>query len=416
MKPPFRQRTEPSRFLFKSIEQNQTVRDKSFCKGWARKDLQSFLQALKLQNNFESELDLTELQKKIPQRSLKEIEDLIKSLKSRMLQKVYLQVQSQRREYHKTKVPIEIWAELVQKISRSHEKTISSAFSQMLVIAATEPCGLMHSEPPHPTSRTPAFSRLYPAQSPKTPSRPSASSMSPNLAVFSTSAVSLIQPDSSSNAVDHISKLDNASSSSPVVPNTPETPTSSQMTRSPSQLQSEAEPTVSSPVSTDPVSPSVSSNRHNPVQLGLLDHDNLLSKPRMLKCVMNFDKIYKYLSGVGSTTGNSALTSMESAVLLDVLMCLPEELPLLDCKELQHHLLQLHSQLSKTASSSNVPCANVADSTVLTQKLRNTTASSTESVTEPARDKDWATAGTCPLNPLLIPVTLLKRLSLDSEK
>ncbi|XP_077084433.1 snRNA-activating protein complex subunit 2 [Siphateles boraxobius] len=415
MKPPFRQRTEPSRFLIKSIEQNQTVRDKSFCKGWARKDLQSFLQALKLQNNFESELDLTELQKKVPRRSLKEIEGLIKSLKSRMLQKVYLQVQSQRREHHKTKVPIEIWAELVQKISRSHEKTISSAFSQMLVIAATEPCGLMQSEPPHPTSRTPAFSRLYPVQSPKTPSRPSASGMSPNPSVFTTSAGSLIQPDSSSNAVDHISKLDNASSSSPVVPNTPETPTSSQMTRSPSQLQSEAEPTVSSPVSTDPVSPSVSSNRHNPVRSGLLEHNNLLSKPRMLKCVMNFDKIYKYLSGVGSTTGNSSLTSMESAVLLDMLMCLPEELPLLDCKELQHHLLQLHTQLSKTASSSNVPGAN-SDSTVSTQKLRTTTGSSTESVTEPAKDKDWATAGTCPLNPLLVPVTLLKRLPLDSEK
>lgn len=180
----------------------------------------------------------------------------------------------------------------------------------MLVIAATEPCGLMHSEPPHSSSRTPAFSRLYPAQSPKTPSRPSASGMSPNPGVFTSSATTLTQPDSSSNAVDHISKLDNASSSSPVVPNTPETPTSSQMTRSPSQLKSEAEPTVSSPVSTDPVSPSVSSNRHNPVRLGLLDHDNLLSKPRMLKSVMNFDKIYKYLSGVGSTTGNSALTSM----------------------------------------------------------------------------------------------------------
>lgn len=108
--------------------------------------------------------------------------------------------------------------------------------------------------------------------------------------------------------------------------------------------------------------------------------------------------------------------SSESAVLLDMLMCLPEELPLLDCKELQHHLLQLHSQLSKTSSSSNVPCANVADSTVLIQKLRTTTGSSTESVTEPAKDKDWATAGTCPLNPLLVPVTLLKRLSLDSEK
>jgi len=181
---------------------------------------------------------------------------------------------------------------------------------QMLVISATEPCGLMHSEPPHPTSRTPAFSKLYPVQSPKTPSQPSASGRSPNPAVFTTSAASLIQPDSSSNAVDHISKLDNASSNSPVVPKTPETPTSSQMIRSPSQLQPEAEPTVSSPVSTDPVSPSVSSNRHNPVRLGLLDHDNVSSKPRMLKCVMNFDKIYKYLSGVGSTAGNLSLTSM----------------------------------------------------------------------------------------------------------
>lgn len=111
--------------------------------------------------------------------------------------------------------------------------------------------------------------------------------------------------------------------------------------------------------------------------------------------------------------------STESAVLLDMLMSLPEELPLLDCKELQHHLLQLHSKLSKTAimpaSSSEVPYANVADSTALPHKLRITTGSSIESsVTEPAKAKDWATAGTCPLNPLLVPVSLLKRL--DSDK
>ncbi|XP_067307567.1 snRNA-activating protein complex subunit 2 isoform X2 [Pseudorasbora parva] len=357
MKPPFRKRTEPSRFLPKAIEKQQKVSDNSFCQGWDRKDLQNFLQALKQQQNFESELDLTEIQKKVPQRSLKEIEDLIKSLKSCMLQKVYLQVHSQRRECRKAKVPIEIWAELVQKISKSHEKTISSAFSQILVIAATEPCGLMHSEPPHPTIKTPAFSSLHPAQSPKPPSRPSATGMSPNPSVFSTSAASIIQPDSSSNAVDHISEFESASSSSHLMPNTPEAPASSQMARNPSHLQSEAEPTVSSPV------------------------------------------------------------SPESAVLLDMLMCLPEELPLLDCKELQHHFLQLHSQLSKTAimAASNVP--NAADSTAITQKLRTTTGSSEESSsTEPAKDKDWATAGTCPLNPLLVPVTMLKRLSLDSEK
>lgn len=73
MKPPFRQRTEPSRFLRKNAEQDQTLSANSFCKGWARKDLQNFLQALKQQWNFESELDLTEIQKKVPQRSLKEV-------------------------------------------------------------------------------------------------------------------------------------------------------------------------------------------------------------------------------------------------------------------------------------------------------------------------------------------------------
>lgn len=185
----------------------------------------------------------------------------------------------------------------------------------MLVIAATEPCGLMHSEPPHPIIQTPDFSCIHPVQSPKIPSRPSASGMSPSPRVFTTSTASLIQPDSNYNAVDHISTFDNASSSSPLVLNTPETPTPSQTTRSPSQLQSEAEPTVSSPVSTGPVSPSVSSNRHDPAQLKLLDHDYIeiaepRIQPRMLKCVVKFDKIYQYLSNIGSTTGNLALSSM----------------------------------------------------------------------------------------------------------
>ncbi|XP_050958552.1 snRNA-activating protein complex subunit 2-like, partial [Labeo rohita] len=141
MKPPFRRRTEPSRFLLKSPEEEQTVNARSLCKGWNRKDLQSFLQALKQQQNFEAELDLTEIQKAHRHQNVDKC-------------KLDLQVQSQRREERKAKVPIELWAELVQKISRSHEKTISSAFSQMLVIAAIEPCGLLHSEPPHPIVQT----------------------------------------------------------------------------------------------------------------------------------------------------------------------------------------------------------------------------------------------------------------------
>lgn len=77
MKPPFRRRTEPSRFMLKSTKEEPTVNTRSLCKGWARKDLQSFLQALKRQQNFESELDLTEIQKKVPNRSLKEVNSFV---------------------------------------------------------------------------------------------------------------------------------------------------------------------------------------------------------------------------------------------------------------------------------------------------------------------------------------------------
>ncbi|KAB5579360.1 hypothetical protein PHYPO_G00194160 [Pangasianodon hypophthalmus] len=46
---------------------------------------------------------------------------------------------------------MELWAEVAQKMAGVHEETISSAFSQMLVIAATEPCSLHYSDPPRTT-------------------------------------------------------------------------------------------------------------------------------------------------------------------------------------------------------------------------------------------------------------------------
>uniref|UniRef100_A0A8C2E5S1 Small nuclear RNA activating complex, polypeptide 2 n=1 Tax=Cyprinus carpio TaxID=7962 RepID=A0A8C2E5S1_CYPCA len=281
---------------------------------------------------FESALGLTEIQKKVPQRSLKEIEDLIMTLKSRVLHKVYLQVRSQRREERKAKGPTELWAELVQKISRPYEKTISSAFSQMLVIAAIEPCGLMDSDPPHPIKQTPAFSSLHPIQSPETPSRHSSSGISSNSSISTPSVASLIQPDFSINAADHISQFDNASSSSPLVPKMPKTPTprSLQMIRSTSELQSEL-------------------------------HSSLHSQ---------YTKHYTK----------------------------PAKMP-----------------ASSSNSDRDVLQANVADSASLPPKLRPPLGSTKElfsesSVTEPAKDKkDWVTAGTCPLNPLVVPIALLKR-------
>lgn len=76
MKPPSRRRTEPSRFQLKSAEEEKAVREKrtvrSLCKGWSRREQRSFLQGLK-QQKFASELDLNELQKKVPRRSLEQV-------------------------------------------------------------------------------------------------------------------------------------------------------------------------------------------------------------------------------------------------------------------------------------------------------------------------------------------------------
>ncbi|XP_041740692.1 uncharacterized protein snapc2 [Coregonus clupeaformis] len=65
-----------------------------------------------------------------------------------------------------------------------------------------------------------------------------------------------------------------------------------------------------------------------------------------LGSIVDFEKIYRFLSTVHVQSECFRLTPMESAILLDLLMSLPEELPLLDCARLQHHLLQVHERFS----------------------------------------------------------------------
>ncbi|CDQ63997.1 unnamed protein product [Oncorhynchus mykiss] len=65
-----------------------------------------------------------------------------------------------------------------------------------------------------------------------------------------------------------------------------------------------------------------------------------------LGSIVDFEKIYRFLSMVHVQSECFKLTPMESAIILDLLMSLPEELPLLDCARLQHHLLQVHERFS----------------------------------------------------------------------
>uniref|UniRef100_A0A8C6UKF4 snRNA-activating protein complex subunit 2 n=1 Tax=Neogobius melanostomus TaxID=47308 RepID=A0A8C6UKF4_9GOBI len=66
---------------------------------------------------------------------------------------------------------------------------------------------------------------------------------------------------------------------------------------------------------------------------------------------VSFEKIYHYLSALSKPSEQAKLTPMESAIVLDLLMSLPEELLLLDCDQLSQHLSQVYLSLSSSADS-----------------------------------------------------------------
>eukprot|EP00066_Takifugu_rubripes_P015551 XP_011604817.1 PREDICTED: snRNA-activating protein complex subunit 2-like [Takifugu rubripes] len=92
-----------------------------------------------------------------------------------------------------------------------------------------------------------------------------------------------------------------------------------------------------------------------------------------VKCVVDFEKIYRYLSMIHKPDWECHLTAMESAIVLDLLMSLPEELPHLDCDKLYKHLLQVYKCLSSPAHSSNAK--------EMLEALRRTFAGQTETGT-----------------------------------
>ncbi|XP_032400343.1 snRNA-activating protein complex subunit 2 [Etheostoma spectabile] len=70
-----------------------------------------------------------------------------------------------------------------------------------------------------------------------------------------------------------------------------------------------------------------------------------------VKGVVDFERIYCFLSQIHQPNDECHLTPMESAIMLDLLMSLPEELPLLDCNKLHTHLTQVYKFLSSPADS-----------------------------------------------------------------
>ncbi|XP_078147751.1 uncharacterized protein snapc2 isoform X1 [Centroberyx gerrardi] len=144
------------------------------------------------------------------------------------------------------------------------------------------------------------------------------------------------------------------SSSIPVIPSS-----SSCIPANLSSISTISPPSVSSSTS----STVLHSNSYNPTtstpvaalhaRIGQTSEYARSDNPRKfgVKSIVDFEKIYRYLSVVHKENEECALTPMESAIVLDLLMSLPEELPLLDCNKLHSHMIQVYSCLSAPANS-----------------------------------------------------------------
>ncbi|KAL6490623.1 hypothetical protein MHYP_G00009680 [Metynnis hypsauchen] len=477
MKPPSRHRIAPSQFL--PVKRTESTR-RPFL-GWKKQEKRNLLHGLKRQQRLNSELDLLELRKKVPKRTLLEIQNLIKYLRTRVVWRVHQQVQKQKGEEERTKAPIEIWAELAEKMAGIHEETISSAFSQMLVIAATEPCSRQHSDPPRscnilspavnhsstvpvrPTSRSQSESELpanpstvtiQPGRTCKPPSQSPGKDGTSSLSGKNTMGTSsLIQPSSISSieeGSDCAQPSRSVAGQASEKPSTPSLPKSDLCQFTSSQNHTASKPTPPVPTTTAASTATVSSSSN---QLDKQDErQSELPRSMGMKYTVDFEKIYQFMSDINTQNHSLTLSAMESAVLLDLLMSLPEELPLLNCKELQHHLLQVHTRLTTPpVTAVSIPRAdqrsapaepatagitkrtatvdqhakraagqivqkeghsNVAskqgDSTGL--PVSEGERSSHSSAVNPQKGVgNWAEAGLCPLNPFMVPIALLKR-------
>ncbi|XP_061488622.1 snRNA-activating protein complex subunit 2 [Rhineura floridana] len=139
---------------------------------------------------------------------------------------------------------------------------------------------------------------------------------------------------------------------------------------------------------------------------------------------VDFEKIYKYLSVISRGSKAPELPPGESAVLLDLLLSLPEELGFLDFKKLKSHMHKCYMELSahytgeknkmkeasQAANSSEEPHVHPATSCLPQQQEHTTSANSETDTASPfASAMDWKTLGICPLNSFLFPLDVLVR-------
>ncbi|XP_056425065.1 snRNA-activating protein complex subunit 2 [Hyla sarda] len=103
---------------------------------------------------------------------------------------------------------------------------------------------------------------------------------------------------------------------------------------------------------------------------------------------VDFENIYKYLSKVVRGEEPPTLSDFESAVILHLLRCIPEQLPHLDTPHIGLYLYDTY--------------------TFLTTQLKSEDTEEEEMPSQP-EEANWKELGFCPLNPFMMPLELLKQ-------
>ncbi|XP_037537342.1 snRNA-activating protein complex subunit 2 [Nematolebias whitei] len=296
---------------------------------------------------------------------------MVDSLKTKLISGVSFQLQKIRWEEERSRKPVDEWTHLASALAGTLEVVLSAAFSQMLIVSSAEPCTLrncdpfpVHRPPTSPTSLThsptdkvpatislplflktpaptmgPARRLLAPCQVVRLPNRTCFSSQfassSQTVSIWKGSSTGQARPGFSSvqatvkggrsETSTLLSSPQTSLSPSPVPTSTPQS--FSVLSRCPS-----------TPPTFPPSSPTAAyhprfgqSSKH-----ATKDHLTAIT----VTSVVDFEKIYNFLSAVQNPSDDCHLTPMESAIVLDLLMSLPEELCLMDCTNLHRHMIQ----------------------------------------------------------------------------
>ncbi|XP_036089685.1 snRNA-activating protein complex subunit 2 isoform X3 [Rousettus aegyptiacus] len=135
---------------------------------------------------------------------------------------------------------------------------------------------------------------------------------------------------------------------------------------------------------------------------------------------VDFEKIYKYLSSISRSCHGPELSAAESAVVLDLLMALPEELPHLPCAALVEHMLDTYESLTAPytdpSSGSQGPGAEDCGTGSRGQEeALQATPQAPDTAQRGEPKSTWQAAGVCPLNPFLVPLALLGHAAIPEK-